>query len=307
VAREVTKVYRGGHTANDAVSLHVDEGEIYGLLGPNGAGKTTFVRQIVGLARPTSGSITIDGVDIVAAPAVARTRCSFQPQTAVGVVGLTPRQVIQFAGRLRGMTRADASARTSHLIDALQIGEWADNKLGVASGGVARLVMFAMAAASPGRLLILDEPTNDVDPLRRRLLWDEIRNVSALGSSVLLVTHNVVEAERAVDRLAIVDNGKVVAEGTPAELKGPTDLLRVEITARGALDPALLSQGIRIERQAGTRLNGWVSPTDIATDIRRLDRLRRDGIIDEFSVGPPTLEDVYLRLTGDGPKGGETR
>src|SRR3954447_10346136 len=140
----VTKVYKGGVKANDGVSLGVKAGEVFGLLGPNGAGKTTLVRQIVGLARPTSGTIAIDGVDVAADPAFARVACSWQPQNQAPIRGLSPIQAIALVAELRGLSKPAARNRAEELIAALSIEEWSKAFGFVLSGGVARLVAFAM-------------------------------------------------------------------------------------------------------------------------------------------------------------------
>ncbi|HWL65366.1 MAG TPA: ABC transporter ATP-binding protein [Actinomycetota bacterium] len=214
----VTKVYPRGIVANDDVSLHIDAGEIYGLLGPNGAGKTTLVSQILGLIEPTSGSISIAGTDVTKKPKVARKACSYQPQTTASPEGLTPLQAVEIVGRIRGLGAGSARARGKELMDALDIRRWADKRIPL-SGGVGRLTSFCMAAVAPGRIVVLDEPTNDVDPLRRKLLWEQVRLLAKRGSAVLLVTHNVLEAERSVDRLAIMVDGRLIAQGTLDSLK----------------------------------------------------------------------------------------
>ncbi len=191
----VTKTF-GKVRANDEISLSVDSGEVFGLLGPNGAGKTTLVKQIIGLTRPESGRILINGVNTAAAPDLAKKGTSHQPQSDVPTDALNPLQAIELVGRLRGAEKLHVRRRAMDLVEALDIGEWS-KKLGAQlSGGVRRLVGFAMAAVVPGEVVILDEPTNDVDPLRRRLLWRQIEMLAASGSAVLLVTHNVLEAER---------------------------------------------------------------------------------------------------------------
>jgi len=296
---ELTKVYRTGTRANDGVSLSVGEGEVFGLLGHNGAGKTTLVNQVVGLLKPTSGSICIDGRDMVAHPGLARRLCSFQAQAQVPIDGLTPRQAIDLLGQLRGASRSDVQRRRDRLIEALDLGEWLDVDAARLSGGVKRLVAFAMAAVTPGRVVMLDEPTNDVDPIRRRLLWRQVRTLADHGAAVLLVTHNVIEAERSVDRLAILDEGRVIAEGTPAELKGRLGAsLRLELV----LDPDVLElptspfglSGVPV----GNRLMVGV-PTDAAGQaVAWAESLKRAGSVEEFTLGPATLEDVYVALVG---------
>jgi ABC-2 type transport system ATP-binding protein len=205
--------------ANDDISIEVPAGQVFGLLGHNGAGKTTLLYQVAGLLRPSSGSIHIDGVDAVAHPAKARQACSLQPQSQAPLDGVTPRQAIEIMARIRGANRHRARQRAAELIAGLDLGQWADTVGERPSGGVRRLTAFGMAAAEPGRIVMLDEPTNDVDPVRRRLLWDQIRALGRAGSAVLLVTHNVLEAERSVERLAILHNGRILAEGTPAQLR----------------------------------------------------------------------------------------
>ena len=221
VIRGLRKRYGKGSKAvqaNDGVDLRIGAGQVVGLLGHNGAGKTTLVNQVVGIALPDEGSISLAGVDAITRPDVARRLASVQAQANVPITGLTPRRAIDLVGRIRGGARAEVRRRTDHLLTALDLGPWADTTAEKVSGGVARLTAFAMAAVIPGRLVVLDEPTNDVDPVRRRLLWDEIRRIADAGSGVLLVTHNVREAETVVDRVTVLDHGRVLADGTPAAL-----------------------------------------------------------------------------------------
>ncbi len=184
----IVKEYRGGIRANDEVSLTIEEGEVFGLLGPNGAGKTTLVKQVNGLLAPTSGRIMIENVDIVANPGFARKASSFQPQSQVPILGLTPTQAIELIGRLRRGEPKGVRERSQQLIRDLELEEWAHKRGEMLSGGVRRLVAFCMAAVVPGKLIIMDEPTNDVDPLRRRLLWEQVRELADRGSAVMLVT-----------------------------------------------------------------------------------------------------------------------
>ena len=296
----LTKTYRrGGVRANDGVTLSVDAGEVYGLLGHNGAGKTTLVNQVVGLARPDAGTIRLGGSDLVADPGLARRACSIQPQAQVPIDGLTPRQAIDLVGRLRGQKSDAVRLRTRELAGALEIEEWLDTDGARLSGGVKRLVSFAMAAVAPGRLAILDEPTNDVDPVRRRHLWAQVRALADRGTAVLLVTHNVLEAERSVDRLAVLDHGRVVVEGTPAELKAAmADELRLDLALEPNADrplvPAFASRAIA----AGPRLLVTVPVASASEAAAWASAERRAGRVEEFSLGPATLEDVYVALAG---------
>ena len=296
--RNVTKRYKRGPLANDDVSLDVQAGEVFGLLGPNGAGKTTLVSQVLSVLVPTSGSITIDGVDVVRDPASARRKCSYQPQSTVPTEGLTPREAIELVGRLRGGDRTAVRRRAGELLAALDLGEW-EHKVQALSGGVARLTAFCMAAVVPGRVVILDEPTNDVDPLRRKLLWAGVRALADAGSAVLLVTHNVLEAERCVDRLAIIDHGRVEAAGTPAVLKGDLGApLRLELVLEpGALAAPPPTPGFAAASPVavGRRLYIDVALADVGHAVTWAREQQDLHTVAEFSVAPASLEDVYVR------------
>jgi ABC-2 type transport system ATP-binding protein len=295
----LTKTYRRGPRANDGVDLAVGAGEVYGLLGHNGAGKTTLVNQVVGLLRPDAGTIVLDGRDVVADPAFARKACSIQPQATLPINGLTPSQAVEMIGRLRGGRAADVRARRDALFAALDIGEWARTDGAKLSGGVKRLVSFAMAAVTPGRLVILDEPTNDVDPVRRRLLWQQVRALGDEGAAVLLVTHNVVEAERAVDRLAILDHGRVVVEGTPASLKERVahDLRLDLVLEPGAPLPELPACVLRVVG-SGQRHLATVPASAAAEAVAWAEAAKHEGAVEEYHLGPATLEDVYVEIVG---------
>jgi ABC-2 type transport system ATP-binding protein len=296
----ITKRYKRSSTpANDGVNLTVDSGQVYGLLGHNGAGKTTLVHQIVGLLAPDRGSIRIAGRDVVADPGYSRRVCSIQPQAQVPINGLTPRQAIETLGRLRGGEAGAVRARTARLIGDLALGEWADVDGARLSGGVKRLVSFCMAAVVPGRLVMLDEPTNDVDPVRRRLLWAQVRALGDDGAAVLLVTHNVVEAERSVDRLAILDHGRVLTEGTPADLKaGVADGLHLELVLEpGAEAPAPPDFATSCVATA-SRIVATVPESMGGRAATWAQDLRRAGRIEEYSLAPATLEDAYVALVG---------
>jgi ABC-2 type transport system ATP-binding protein len=296
---QVSKTYRGGVRANDDLSLVVAAGEVFGLLGPNGAGKSTLVNQVIGLAAPSAGKIYVDGVDVVADPAYARQACSFQPQSQVPIEGLTLFQAVELVGRVRGGRAGAVRQRARRLIEALEIDAWAEARGETLSGGVRRLAAFCMAAVVPGRLVILDEPTTDVDPLRRRLLWQMVRRLARDGAAVLLVTHNVLEAERSVHRLAVIDHGRVVGLGTPAALKGrAAQDLRLALTLEPTAAPPPLPAFVGGSVTTGRHVVARVQAADVGATVAWAHTMRQNGRIEEFSLGPATLEDAYVRLIG---------
>jgi ABC-2 type transport system ATP-binding protein len=295
---QVSKTYRNGIAANDGVTMSIGAGEVFGLLGPNGAGKTTLVSQILGLLVPDAGGICVDGVDVIARPDLARRLCSFQPQSAAPVQGLSPRQATELLGRIRGGGKSAVRARATELFGALDLADVADRSVPL-SGGMARLTGFCMAAVVPGRVVVLDEPTNDVDPLRRRALWAQIRGLADDGAAVLLVTHNVLEAERCVDRLAIIAGGRVLAQGAPAELKARLGApLRLDCILDAERPPAPPPTEVSVTSTTGRRLVAQVQLADVGTAVAWAKQMQDTGRLTEFAVGPASLEDVYASWVG---------
>jgi ABC-type multidrug transport system ATPase subunit len=191
---------------------------------------------------------------------------------------------------LRGLGRGEARERTEALLDELQLREFRQTGLRATSGGVRRLAGYAAAAVAPVRLLVLDEPTNDIDPIRRQLLWRSIDRQRDEGTTVLLVTHNLIEAERFIDRLAIIDHGRIIREGTPASLRAVvTDRLRLEVTtANGGYTPHPA-----LTPEPGRSLQYLFDSSDLGTISSWLGGLRSEGVVVDFRIGPPTLEDIY--------------
>ncbi|QIM18886.1 ABC transporter ATP-binding protein [Leucobacter coleopterorum] len=297
--RELCKRYPGkrGAIASAGVNLEVSAGEVVGLLGHNGAGKTSLVNQIVGLVKPDSGSITLSGVDAIANPSKARALSCVQAQANVPITGLTPARAISQVGRIRGLSRAAAEANTARLIDALDLSAWANVPAQKISGGVARLTAFAMAAVAPSKLVVLDEPTNDVDPVRRQLLWTQIRALADQGAAVLLVTHNVREAEHVVDRVAILDSGQVIREGSRSEVMADLEghlTLEIDMIDRQPDWPGVVTP----HRHHAMR---WVgtAPSSTADElIRWAEATVKSGEAMRYGIAPVSLEDIYIGLVG---------
>lgn len=297
-ARNVTKTF-GDLRANDDITLEVRPGEVYGLLGPNGAGKTTLVKQVIGLLKPTSGQLTLGPYDLVEDPDAARQLCSYLPQSQMPIDSFKARDVIALTGMIRGGDSAAVRKRASQLIEELDIGEWGDTLGMRLSGGVKRLVGFAMVTAWPGRVVILDEPTNDVDPRRRRLLWDQIRRLGDQGASVLLVTHNVLEAEKSVDRLAIINEGRLVAEGTPSSLKAEDrGRMRLQLMMVPGQETPGMPDFVQDHTRVGNNVMTVLAEVDSAHAIGWAQELIGMGVAEEYALAATTLEDVYIRMTG---------
>ena len=300
-AVDVTKSFDGGKTlANDHLTLSVEPGEVYGLLGPNGAGKTTLVKQAIGLLKPSSGTINLGPYDLVEDPDAARQLCSYLPQAQMPINSFKAHEAIRITGMIRGGSKAQVAAQSDRLIDALDIGEWRDTLGAKLSGGVKRLVGFAMVTVWPGRVVILDEPTNDVDPLRRRLLWEQVRRLGDEGVAVFLVTHNVLEAEKSVDRLAIIDEGRILAEGTPSSLKlADRGRLRLQVMLVPRTPTPEMPPFVQDHTRVRNNLIAVIPEVDAVHGIGWAQELMGSGIAEEYALGATTLEDVYVRLTGD--------
>jgi len=292
--RDLRKQYRGGTLANAGISLSLEAGEVYGLLGPNGAGKTTLVRQVLGLLRPTSGNILVDGVDVVANPGFSRRTIGFLPQGQFDLQSIHVDELIFSVACLRGLARGEARRRTEDLLEQLDLTAFRSTSMHAASGGIRRMAGFAAAIAGDARLLVLDEPTNDVDPIRRQLLWNTIADLGRRGTTVLLVTHNLAEAERVINRLAIIDGGRILREGTPASLRSVvTEQLHLDLILAGdvATHPALLADPSGPGRYL-------FDQRDLAPVSAWLTSLREDGLLLDFRIGPPTLDDIYAVSVG---------
>jgi len=301
--RGLQKSYRGAvEPANRGIDLTIPAGAIFGLLGPNGAGKTTLVRQLVGLVRPDAGSLSLFGHDLCADPTVASRLVAYLAQDEPALAELTVRAAVATSGRLRGLPRREADRRATGLIDELGLGPLMDQPLVRLSGGQRRLAGVAAALAADRPVLILDEPTTGLDPVARRTVWSALRRRrDESGVTIVLVTHNVVEAETVLDRVAVLDHGRVIGCDTPGRLKaGVDDSVRVHLVWRS--EPPLGDSTVqRLARSATIDGARWTArlERDEARDV--LDRLTRGAVfdaLDDFTVATPSLEDVYLSLGG---------
>lgn len=298
----VTKIYRGSaDRANDNLTIDIHEGEIFGLLGPNGAGKSTLVNQLAGLLRPTEGNIALFGMDVVRRPAIVADYVALQPQHANALQELFPEEAIYHTARFRGMAAPDARRQTDDLMAELGIDSLRRRQIRTLSGGQRKLVTLAVAFVADRPVQIFDEPTNELDPEIRRLVWRKLLEQNRRGATIILVTHNVLEAERVIQRVGIINHGRLMALGTPGELKSRVDrrvrldlLFKTEANGHQSLLEEI-GEAHAVSRQHWTVL--CARDTVPQTVDRVLQRIGLDQL-DDFRILTPSLEDVYLQLGG---------
>lgn len=314
MVRDLVKTYpaaRGGRgrpatpevRATDGVSLEVRGGEIFGLLGPNGAGKSTLVRQLTGLMRPDSGTVEVLGHDLVRHPDRAARLIGYLGQESTALDELTVALAAETTGRLRGLTARDARAARDAVLDELGIGELAARPLKKLSGGQRRLACFAAALVGERPLLVLDEPTTGMDPMARRAVWAAVdRRRAEHGATVLLVTHNVIEAETVLDRVAVLERGRVIACDTPAGLKERVaGEVRVDLVwrERAPLDVPEVAALRALARESGRRWVLRLAPDEARAAVAAVTGGEAFAALDDFTLATPSLEDVYLALGGE--------
>lgn len=288
----LTKRYEGtSHLANDSLDLTIREGEIFGILGDNGAGKSTLVRQLVNLIRPTSGTILFRGCPIDADPAANSFDVGYMPQSILALNNMTVGESIYFAGHLRGLSRSDARRHRDQLLAQWEIGSLRDRNCQTLSGGQRRIVQLSVAIAGLPPILILDEPTNDLDPLRRRAVWDFLRTLNRQeGTTIFFITHDAVEAEKIIERVGIMHEGRLLAVGRPRELKRQiAQKLRLTIHCAPEETLSLPDGALPLSHEPGR----WTGLVDHATAPSVLEYLNAANI-DDFRLSSPSLEDLYF-------------
>ncbi|GAB2850903.1 ATP-binding cassette domain-containing protein [Lentzea nigeriaca] len=292
----LTKRY-GENTVLSGLDLKVAEGSVLALLGPNGAGKTTTIRILSTLTRPDEGSARIAGFDVVRSPAAVRGVISLTGQYAAVDEEQTGRENLLMIARLRRFRRSAARVRTSELLERFQLPDVADRRVRTYSGGLRRRLDLAMSLVARPRLLFLDEPTTGLDPVSRTTMWDAVGDLVREGVTIFLTTQYLEEADRLADRIVVLDNGNVVADGTADALKNSVGGARLDLTFPSCEDAA------RAHVLVGGVTDGpTVSvPSDgSATHLHRvLDDLLTAGVRpDRVSTHRPTLDDVFTTLTG---------
>ncbi len=305
VVEDVVKTFGGTVKALDGISLEFAAGSIFGLLGPNGAGKTTLIRVLTTLLRPDSGRAHVAGIDVVAHPEAARTRIGLAGQFAAVDGYLTGRENVEMVARLYNLSRAEARRRTDELLERIQLMDAADRPARTYSGGMRRRLDLAASMVGRPQVLFLDEPTTGIDPRSRVDVWDLIEDLVESGTTILLTTQYLEEADRLAGQIAVIDHGRVISQGTANELKdtlgGAVVAVRVPAEQRDATAAMLsvINGGEAPVYETATQeftipaLSGVGTLTEV---VRRLDAAAVAP--DDIGLRKPTLDDVFLSLTG---------
>ncbi|MCR8643975.1 ABC transporter ATP-binding protein [Paenibacillus sp. N1-5-1-14] len=297
----VSKIYKRGKVkANDDIHFHVNEGEILGLLGPNGAGKSTLINQMVGHLSPTEGKILFRGKDVLKQSKFVAQNVAFYAQDPHALVSLKVWEVLFYTGRLRGMNKQDAMRETEKLLARFEMEEHRNKMLKRISGGQKRMIGIGTTLIGNSSVMIFDEPTNELDPKKRRLVWDLIQEKNRDGTTIILVTHNVLEAEQVVDRVAVINHGKLLAIDHVSNLKQKVDQrLKFEITVTSGIVDEMchhLEAYGDLERNGDNRLRLLVEKKDASRVLDWIIADHHGFQIDEYAIVPPSLEDVYFHI-----------
>jgi len=301
---DLVREYKGGVRAVDGVTLTVGSGGIFGFLGPNGAGKSTTVRMLTTLLRPTAGTARVAGHDVQENPDAVRRRIGVALQDAAIDPYMTGRELLRLQGVLHGLPRAECRARADDLLDRVGLEDAADRRVGTYSGGMRRRLDLALSLVHEPVVLFLDEPTTGLDPTSRVALWEEVRRLNREhGTTIFLTTQYLEEADQLADRVAIIDGGRIVADGSPAALRaGIGDPLLTGTAAEGSSPDDIARVLGRFGQvvagsapaSAGVRLPGGSAA--MADAVRALDE---EGVqFQAIDLAEPTLDDVVLACTG---------
>src|SRR5688572_32418796 len=290
--------------AVDGVDLAVRRGSVYGVLGPNGAGKTTTIRMLATLLTPDAGTARVLGHDVVEEAHAVRSRVSLTGQFASVDEELTGRENLILLARLLGYTRAQAKVRADELLEAFDLTDAAGRQVETYSGGMRRKLDIAGSIIVTPDLMFLDEPTTGLDPRSRNQVWDIVRALVSQGTTVLLTTQYLDEADQLADRIAVIDHGKVIAEGTSGELKASVGSGALHVRLR---DPERRDEGERLlSRTLGVPVYLESDPAALSARVSDPERVARaltelshaDVAVAEFALGQPSLDEVFLALTG---------
>jgi len=288
----------GSHAVVDDLDLSVPQGELFSLLGPNGAGKTTTIKMLCCLLRPSSGTATVMGHDTQADSLAVKQIIGISPQETAIAENLSARENLTLIGRVHGGRKEDVKNRSDELLEMMGLSDRAGERVKKFSGGMKRRLSIAMALVSDPEVLFLDEPTLGLDPQARRKVWEYIAELKG-KKTILLTTHYLEEVDSLADRIAIIDEGRIVAMGTPRELKDSVSDIQVMVVKARNLTPGVI-EGLRQRYPEVTEVEGGVEIRAKEFDVYALqDYLRPTGVIVESThITETTLDDVFLQLTG---------
>ena len=294
----------GSTRALAGVDLRIRQGSVYGLLGPNGAGKTTTIRVLATLLRPDAGTATVLGHDVVREARAVRQKVSLTGQYASVDEDLTGHENLVLVGRLLGLPWRSARQRAAELLEAFGLADAAGRQVQTYSGGMRRRIDIAASLVTIPQVLFLDEPTTGLDPRSRSQVWELVRRVAAEGTTVLLTTQYLDEADRLAERLAVIDHGRVIAEGTSRDLKASVGANALHVRLAHADQRARAEE--LVARVLGDGVLPGAEPMDVTARLEHagqaaavLVALTEGGVeVAQFSVGNPSLDEVFLALTG---------
>jgi len=323
-ARDVEVTYSDGTEAVRGIDLEVPDGEFFGFLGPNGAGKTTMIKTMATLLKPTGGSVTVNGFDVVSAARKVRESIGYMAQETTVDEELTARENLRFACESYGVPKADRADRIKELLDLVDLADVADKRADDFSGGMKKRLDAATALVHRPPLVFLDEPTTGLDPKARNRLWDYFGRINDQGTTIFLTTQYLEEADQLCDRISVILDGEIVETGSPAELKREVggEILDVEIGGDAALaegdaaraegddGPGARERAVEVAREAGLFDDASIQITDDGISVTTpnaqtqgtdlLVALRDAGVtVTGFNVHAPTLDDVFLAITGE--------
>lgn len=293
IIEHLSKTYDGKHFANQDISLAIQPGRVTALLGHNGAGKSTLLNQIIGFTAPTSGEVLYRGRSLIAHRPEARQLISFMSQQFAPIDLLTIRQSLDIIGRIRGLTATAVEQETEQLIDKLDIADHANKKGQSLSGGLKRLTSFAMAMVGASEIILLDEPTNDVDPMRREKQWQLLRELAEHGHIIVIVTHNLLEVEKYADDYALFNEGQLVSYGPVQQISQEEKYLITFTVHDDQLKTALASA----QWLTATQCQQECLAPDLACKLQELETWLAEERISQLQVKPyhATVSDLYRK------------
>ena len=310
-AEGLERTFKGGVKAVRGIDIDVAEGEIYGFLGPNGAGKTTTVRMLVTLLKPTGGTAIVAGHDVVSDPASVRRRIGVALQEAALDPLMTGRELIVLQATLQGMKPTEVAERSQELLERVGLTNAAERRVGGYSGGMKRRLDLAMALVHSPSVLFLDEPTTGLDPTSRFAIWNEVDRLRKDGTTVFLTTQYLEEADQMADRVGIIADGQIVAEGTPEALKAQSGAPHFEISLDQGCDPSAAAQALASLGDAipaGEGHDVAIRLTQVTAGVADAVRLLDEAglSVAEIELVRPSLDDVFMEKTGRRLEGAAT-